>query len=120
MVDAGYGSEQNYTYLENNQVDAFVKYNYFHKEQKRGFKKNAFLPSNLYYNKQENYFVCPMGQHLKFSGEVKKKSDLGYIYNVSQYRAGNCEGCPLRGMCHKAKGARMIEVNHNLNRLKKR
>lgn len=120
VADAGYGSEQNYSYLENHQVEAFVKYNYFHKEQKSRFKKNAFLPSNMFYNRTNNYYVCPMGQHLKFCGEVNKKSDLGYTYKVSQYQATNCQGCPLRGMCHKAKGARMIEVNHNLNRLKKK
>lgn len=32
-ADAGYGSEQNYTYLEDQNIEAFVKYNYFHKEQ---------------------------------------------------------------------------------------
>ncbi len=120
VADAGYGSEQNYTYLEENEIESFVKYNYFHKEQKRAFKKNAFLPSNLYYNKEDDYFVCPMGQHLRFERQVQKKSDVGFSYTVSQYKAGNCEGCPLRGMCHKAKGNRMIEVNHNLNRLKKK
>lgn len=119
VADAGYGSEQNYTYLENNHIDAYVKYNYFHKEQKRSYKKNAFLPSNMFYNKADDYFVCPMGQHLEFARQVQKKTDLGFPYTVSQYRADNCAGCPLRSMCHKAKGNRMIEVNHNLNRLKK-
>ena len=120
VADAGYGSEHNYTYLENNQIEAFVKYNYFHKEQKPKFKKNAFLASNLFYNRQDDYFVCPMGQHLSFEGRVQKKSDLGFAYTVNQYKAANCNGCPLRGMCHKAKGNRIIEVNHNLNRLKKK
>jgi len=45
-ADAGYGREQNYTYLEENDVEAFVKYNYFHKEQKQLNKK--WLPINLY------------------------------------------------------------------------
>ena len=27
-------------------------------------------------------------------------------------------GCPLRGSCHKAKGNRIVEINHNLNRHK--
>ncbi len=30
VTDAGYGSEENYEYLENNDVEAFVKYQYFH------------------------------------------------------------------------------------------
>jgi len=39
-ADAGYGSEQNYTYLEEQNIEAFVKYNYFHKEQKEHNKQN--------------------------------------------------------------------------------
>lgn len=35
IADAGYGSEENYTNLESKNIDAFVKYNYFHKEQKQ-------------------------------------------------------------------------------------
>src|SRR5690606_4316504 len=32
-ADAGYGSEQNYEVLEQKQIEAYVKYNYFDKEQ---------------------------------------------------------------------------------------
>ena len=35
-------------------------------------------------------------------------------------RALPAEGCPLRGVCHKAKGSRIIEVNHNLNKHKQK
>ncbi|MCX6308463.1 MAG: transposase, partial [Bacteroidia bacterium] len=35
-------------------------------------------------------------------------------------QAQNCEGCPLRGSCHKAEGNRIIDVNHNLNKLRDR
>ena len=42
VADAGYGSEQNYEFMENAGIEAFVKYNYFHKEQKRTWKKDAF------------------------------------------------------------------------------
>lgn len=35
VADAGYGSEQNYEFMEDNFIEAYVKYNYFHKEQKR-------------------------------------------------------------------------------------
>jgi hypothetical protein len=35
VADAGYGYEENYEYLENNDVDAFVKYQYFNKKQSK-------------------------------------------------------------------------------------
>jgi hypothetical protein len=120
VADAGYGSEENYEYMEANNIEAFVKYNYFHKEQKRAFKNNIFLSQNLYYNKEEDYFVCPMGQHLVKIKEGKRTSGNGYISHVSYYQALRCQGCPLRGQCHKAKENRTIEVNHRLRELKQK
>jgi hypothetical protein len=46
--------------LEAKEVDAYVKYNYFHKEQKRNHKNNLFLTNNIYYNKEQDFHVCPM------------------------------------------------------------
>ena len=119
VADSGYGSEQNYEYAENENIEAYIKYNYFHKEQKRKYKKNPFLPANLYYNSELDYLVCPMGQHMNFIGKASKKSDLGYKYQVSIYQAKNCNGCPMRGQCHKSKFNRRIELNHKLIRYRK-
>lgn len=119
VADSGYGSEQNYKYAEEQKIEAFIKYNYFHKEQKRVYKKNPFLPSNLFYNSKEDFLVCPMGQRMNKMGSLRKVSDLGFISQVSVYQAQNCIGCPLRTGCHKSKNNRRVEINHNLNRLRK-
>jgi transposase len=115
IADAGYGSEENYEMMEQKQLDAYVKYNYFHKEQKRTQKQNPFLVQNLYYNESENFFVCPMGQKLEHVGKGKRKSTNGFISQVDYYEAKRCQGCPLRGMCHKNAGNKKIEINHKLN-----
>lgn len=120
IADAGYGSEQNYEYLEQEGITGYVKYNYFHVEQKKKYKSNAFLPQNLFYNPELDFIVCPMGQHLDFVHKTKKTSDAGYESEVSVYRAKNCQGCPLRERCHKAQGNRSIELNHKLSRYKKK
>lgn len=119
VADSGYGSEQNYQYTEDNNIEAFIKYNYFHKEQKRAYKKNPFLTANLFYNHKGDFLVCPMGQMMKNIGTGERQSDLGFEYHVSIYQAQNCKGCSLRGQCHKGKNNRKIEINHNLNRLRK-
>jgi len=118
VADAGYGSEENYGFMENNQMEAFVKYNYFHAEQKKKFRENAFTSQNLYYNATDDYFICPMGQHLEKKGNKKTTNKNGHRSEITIYEAANCKGCPLRGMCFKAKGNRRIEINHNLRRLK--
>lgn len=118
VADAGYGSEENYELLEIKDIDAFVKYNYFEKEQKQSVKNNPFLQQNLYYNQEEDYYVCPMGQHLRNIKEGKRVSSNGYESKVKYYEAQRCEGCPMRGMCHKSKTNRRIEVSHRLNELR--
>jgi transposase len=118
VADSGYGSEENYGFMEENAIEPFVKFNYFHKEQKKSFKNNGFLAQNLYYNALEDYYVCPMGQHMEKTGNTTRTSDSGYISQISIYEAKNCNGCPLRCLCHNAKTNRRIEVNHNLNRHK--
>ena len=112
VADSGYGSEMNYEWMENHDIEAYVKYNMFHAEDKRMMRNNPFLVRNMYYNAEDDYYVCPRGQHLEHIGDELSTSELGYVSTISKYRAQNCTGCPFRGLCHKAKGNRVIEVNH--------
>ena len=119
-ADSGYGSEQNYSYMFNHDIIPYVKYNMFHAEDKRKYRNNPFLPQNMYYNESENYYVCPMGQHLEPIGDYKTVSDLGYESVSSKYISQDCSGCPLRGRCYKGKSdRRTIEVNHRSNAFRK-
>ena len=118
VADSGYGSEENYKFMTDNGIAPYVKFNMFHVEQKRKYSDNPFLPQNLHYNEKDNYYVCPMGQHMDFVREEKRYTESGFEQTVSIYRARRCHGCPLRAKCHKAKGNRTIEVNHRLNAYK--
>jgi hypothetical protein len=94
-ADAGYGSEENYDYLEKKKLKAFVKYNTFEKEQDSNYQKKykAFSKENLYYNQEEDYYVCPMGQKMLKTHENRKTTATGYTQTLSHYQAKNCEGC---------------------------
>lgn len=118
VADAGYGSEENYELLESKAIDAYIKYNYFHKEHKKSQKSNPFLVQNLYYNKELDFYVCPMGQRMECVRQGKRISTNGYESSVCYYQAKRCDECPLRGVCHKSNNNRRIEVNHRLNELK--
>lgn len=115
IADAGYGSLENYEFLATHHIESYVKYNYFHKEQSKKFKNDITRIENLHYNASEDCYICPMGQKMLPVGKTqKRKSDLGYEYEVSIYQAIKCDGCPLNGACHKQKGNRKIEVNKQL------
>jgi Transposase DDE domain len=104
--------------LKSKDVEGYVKFNYFHQEQKRKIKNNPFLTQNLFYNKEQDFYVCPMGQRMENIGYGKRISTNGYESHVFYYQAKRCEGCPFRSKCHQAKTDRRIEVNHRLNELK--
>lgn len=122
-ADAGYGSQENYEMLQQKGIKSYVKYNTFDKEigaakskqkTKPDFSKNA-----LYYNEQEDFYTCPIGQKMEKVGEANKKTTTGYLQKTSKYRAKNCDGCSMRGSCFKGKGNRVVERNHQLEEFKK-
>ena len=121
VADSGYGSEENYRFMDEAGMEAYVKYNRFHLEQHPRYKPNPFNHDNFHYNAAEDYYVCPMGQHMTRIGTSHLKTASGYRSENARYRAQNCNGCPLRCLCYKAKGdRRTIEVNHRLNEYKRK
>ena len=80
-----------------------------------------FRSENFYYNKEEDYCVCPMGQHMTHIGSNRKTSASGYVSEKATYAAQNCKGCPLRCLCFNAAGdKRVIKRNHHLEAYKKK
>ena len=121
VADSGYGSEENYRFMDEAGMDAYVKYNRFHLEQRPRHKPNPFHHDNFHYNAAEDYYVCPMGQHMTRIGTSHSKTASGYRSENARYRAQNCKGCPLRCLCYKSKeDRRIIEVNHRLNDYKRK
>jgi transposase len=119
-TDAGYGSEENYELLEKHDIETYVKYNTFDKEQKNKKKDEPFKSENLFYNEAQDCFYCPMGQPMNKVGEGTRETTTGFIQHVSYYQALRCEGCPLRSRCHQSQGNRRIEVNHRLRAFKEK
>jgi transposase len=119
-ADAGYGSEENYQLLEKHGIEGYVKYNTFEQEQQGALAKKPFHRDNLYYNPEGDYYVCPMGQHMHKVGEKKAKTKTGYTQTYTQYKAKNCQCCPLRGVCHTATGQRVVERCHTLEHYKQK
>lgn len=102
-ADAGYGSEENYQYLEQNNIEAFVKYNLFRKEQQE--KKSG---NKLLHDIEKDVFILPDGQVMNKTGVRIRRTATGYLQTLHRYQ--------LQG----DQTARFIEVNHNLERHKEK
>ncbi len=113
-ADAGYGSEENYAWLDDQGVTGYVKYNNFHWEQKKKQKQNPFRMENLIYDADTDSHQCPAGKDLHFIENRERKSANGYVSERRIYEAEDCVGCTFREQCHKSKYNRRIEIGVKL------
>jgi len=119
--DAGYGSEENYAFLEKEDMGNFFKYNTFHQEQhpprkpelleKLRFKSNSFP-----YDQEKDEFTCPAQKRLIYIETRPYKSKNGYLSKRRFYECLDCATCPLKSKCTKAKGNRRMQVSFELQR----
>ncbi len=73
VTDAGYGSEENYAFLEAHGLGNFVKYNTFHQEQIKHRKpelvrRESFRSEHFRYDPEHDEYCCPAGERLTFEG----------------------------------------------------
>lgn len=91
----------------------------FDKEQHENYNnKHPFKADKLFYNKEKDCYICPMGQPMNHIGDIIRKTSTGFEQKIKKYQAKNCSSCPLNGACHKSAGNRIIEINDNLRRQK--
>lgn len=121
VADAGYGSEENYEYLESENLIGYVKYNTFHKEYSKKWTSDITRVQNWKYDEENDEYICGYEKHLVFLYEKNQKSDNGYKSRVRVYESTDCSDCPLRNKCVKSEKEntnRRIYINRRLNELK--
>ena len=116
IADAGYGSEENYAYLEKMGIEGIVKYPLFSKQQKRSWCKQRFRYENWEYDAGQDEYICPNQQRLAYRGNRTRTTDHGYRISIRQYECCSCAACPLKTQCTRSRWNRRIEVNPTLLR----
>jgi len=119
IADAGYGSEENYEYLEKNDSVATVNYTMWQKEQKRSWKNNIWNTDNWTFNERNDCYECPAGKQLSYSHNERQKTATGFIQDVRVYTGDACDGCGYRSHCTKSNYGRSIQRNERMLRLKR-
>ena len=119
MGDSAYGSEENYSLLADHNIQNYLKYNTFHPEKKKHFKKNKpFHRSNFTYDIQEDCFVCPAGEKLTYQKTYQAASKTGFISDIRVYEFQACNVCTFKPQCTKSKNNRQIHYNVKLEKFK--
>ena len=121
VADAGYGSEENYSYMEDKGIEPYVKHSGFHYEQKRNYKKKKpYRAENFTYHEAEDEYECPQGKRLRYVHTQNRKSINGFWSERRIYACEDCSQCPVKEDCTRAKGNRQIQIGIELERLKQK
>lgn len=119
IADAGYESEENYTHLEKNNQQAYIKPSSYEKSKTLKFKKDISKIENMTYIDSDDSYICAAGKKLLFKGTTNKKSKSGFISVKRVYQCEDCTGCAMKDKCTKAKGNKQICVAKEFLRLRK-
>lgn len=103
IADAGYESEENYTYLNDNNQTAYIKPINYEKSKTRKYKTDIFRAENMEYNKERDCFICNHGKELKYIYSWKSKSANGYAIEHRVYSTDSCRDCPVKDKCYSGK-----------------
>ena len=119
ITDAGYGSEENYAYVEQRKLGNYLKYNTFYQDthhfrKPELLRKRQFLAENFPYDKDKDEFICPAHQRLQFQYTSRHTSDNGFVSQRRNYECQVCSQCPLKPECTRAKGNRKISISFRL------
>ncbi len=114
IADSAYGSEENYAYISQEQVGNYLKYNTFGQEQRPRNKPNPFASDQLAYDPEKDELICPAGKRLTYRYTFYRETDNGYRGERRCYEAEDCNDCPLKTQCTKAKGNRRVELSFQL------
>jgi transposase len=121
VADAGYGSEENYTYLEEHQVEAYVKYGTFDRERRKRRKipeREKYWSTNWVYDEQQDELICPQGKRLRYEKTQQYRTKKGYLTDRRVYHCKECTGCPVRPKCTQSDSGRRMKMSLNLRRFR--
>ncbi len=89
VADAGYGSESNYRYLEDElpHHTGLIPYGTMFKEQSKKWKTDELKVMNWTYQEKEDYYIDPKGVRFNFYTYRQKKDKDGFSRDIKEYQA---------------------------------
>ena len=99
VADAGYESEENLSYLKEKSIEAYIKPANYEQIGTKKFEKEIGRKENMYYDKEEDCYICHNNKKLRKARAKTVKTASGYLREETHYYCSECDGCPYRGKC---------------------
>lgn len=101
VADAGYESEENYLFIEDNGQTSYIKPANYEISKTRKYKEDISRMENMAYDETDDCYYCRNGKPLTVQYEKKEKTITGYRRTVTVYQCSDCSGCPYKTECIK-------------------
>lgn len=99
VADAGYESEENYLFLEQNGQLSFIKPSNYEISKTRKYKTDISRRENMQYDSSMDCYTCRNGRKLTKQYHRHGKSKTGYVSVKTIYQCEDCSGCPYKTKC---------------------
>ncbi len=127
VADAGYESEENYSFIEDNNQIAFIKPANYELSKTRKYKNDIGKIENMNYDSENDFFICRNGKKLKVEGVKLRKSKTGYESEKTIYSCEDCSNCNYKSKCIRGNNCKTpleerikkIETSKKFNRQRK-
>jgi len=106
VADAGYESEENYVYIQQNGQLSFIKPMNYEMSKTRKYKNDISRIENMNYNEAGDYYVCKNEKKLTVSKTIRRKSKTGYQSEKTIYTCEDCSNCPHKSKCIKGNNSK--------------
>ena len=110
-ADAGYESEENYTYFEDKEQTCYIKPQNYERSKTRKFKSDMKLRENMPYDLEKDEYTCQNGKKLRAVYIGKRVSTSGFEAEITYYECEDCTDCPYKKSCTRAKGNRKMQLS---------
>ncbi len=111
VADAGYESEENYVFIEQNNQVSFIKPQNYETVKKSRFKSDIGKRENMRYSEEVDEYTCYNNRKLRPVGHKIKTSKSGYKSEVAIYECDDCSGCEYKSKCTRAAGNKKVQVS---------
>jgi len=109
--DAGFESEENYTYFEEKGQQCYIKPQNYERSKTKKYKNNMSLRENMDYDTEKDEYTCRNNKKLRVVYVGKRKSKSGFESEITYYECEDCRGCPHKKSCTRAKGNRQMQIS---------
>ena len=106
VADAGYESEENYSFIEDNDQISFIKPANYEVSKTRKYKNDISKIENMNYDAEKDLFICQNGKQLRVESVKLRKSKSGYESEKTIYVCEDCSNCTYKIKCIKGNSSK--------------